>query len=109
MSVQFLWTLLVMAIVGNMIAEANNGNPSIVNYEMFVAVFGMLSLFYLIPASIKESLSISPWFPVILDLLNTLFWFCGAVALAAKLGVHSCSNTVSFNGCRVEESGVLER
>lgn len=91
---QFLWALLVMAIVGNMIHEANGNNPSIVNYAMFVAVFGMLSLFYLIPATIKDTFVISPMFPLIVDLLNTLFWFCGAVALAAELGVHSCSNGV---------------
>ena len=83
-----------MAIVGNMIAEADHGNPSIINYNMFVAVLGMLSLFYLIPATIKDSLQISPYFPLIVDLINVLFWFCGAVALAAKLGVHSCSNQV---------------
>ena len=78
-----------------MIAEADAGNPSIINYSMFVAVLGMLSLFYLIPATIKDSLAISPMFVLIVDLVNVLFWFCGAVALAAKLGVHSCSNEVS--------------
>lgn len=85
-----------MAIVGNMIAEADDGNPSIVNYSMFVAVLGMVSLFYLIPATIKDSLAISPIFVLIVDLINVLFWFCGAVAMAARLGVHSCSNEVSY-------------
>ncbi|KAF7845695.1 hypothetical protein BT93_L1186 [Corymbia citriodora subsp. variegata] len=75
-----------------MIHEADAGNPSIVNYAMFCAVFAMLTLFYLIPATIKDTFMISPMFPLALDLLNTLFWFCGAVALAAELGVHSCSN-----------------
>jgi len=89
---EFLWALLVMAIVGNMIAEAHDGSASIVNYSMFLAVLAMLSLFYLIPATIKDSLSISPWFVLIVDLINVLFWFCGAVALAAELGTHSCSN-----------------
>ena len=88
--------LLVMALIGNMIADANSGNPSIVNYAMFCAVFGMLSLLYLIPAGIRDSLAIHPIFPVVLDVLNTIFWFCGAVALAAKLNVHSCSNDVSW-------------
>lgn len=82
-----------MAIVGNMVAEAHN-SPSVVNYSLFCSVFGMLSLFYLLPATIWENFSISPWFPLILDILNTIFWFCGAVALAADLGVHSCSNQV---------------
>ena len=87
--------LLVMALTGDMISNANAGNPSIVNYVMFCAVFAMLSLLYLIPAGIRDSLTIHPIFPVALDVLNTIFWFCGAVALAAKLGVHSCSNSVS--------------
>lgn len=91
---KFLMALLVMALTGDMIHRANNGNPSIVNYVMFCAVFAMLSLLYLIPSAIKESLTITPILPVALDVLNALFWFCGAVALAAKLGVHSCGNDV---------------
>jgi len=89
---QFLWTLLVMALVGNMIATAFSGNPSSVNYTIFVSVFSMLSLFYLIPTALKPDFSFHPLLAVVLDLLNTLFFFCAAVALAAFLGVHSCSN-----------------
>jgi hypothetical protein len=59
----------------------------------------MLSLFYLIPAELKDSLQIHAMFPLILDVLNTLFWFCGAVATAAKLGVHSCDNKVRLDNC----------
>ncbi|KAK3686267.1 hypothetical protein LTR37_019990 [Vermiconidia calcicola] len=91
-ALQFFWALLVIALIGDMISDATSGNPSIVNYAMFCAIFAMLSLLYLIPATIKESLTIHPFLPLALDILNTLFWFCGAVAMAAKLGVHSCSN-----------------
>lgn len=77
-----------------MVAVAH-GAHSIINYSVFVGIIGMLSLFYLIPATIKESLAVSPIFVLIVDLINVLFWFCGAVALAAELGVHSCSNEVS--------------
>ena len=84
-----------MALVGNMIADAFNGNPAIVNYTMFVAVFGMLSLIYLSAVAFNDSFSGHPIIPIVLDVLNTLFFFCGAVALAAKLGAHSCSNHVS--------------
>lgn len=86
-----------MSLVGNMIATAYAGNPSIVNYDMFVAVFSMLSLFYLIPASIKESFMIHPLLVVGLDTLNAIFYFCGAVAMSAYLHVHSCGNSVSLN------------
>lgn len=89
---QFFWTLLIMALVGNIIADAKAGNPPIINYTMFAAVFAMLSLFYLIPATLNESFQFHPFLMVGLDLLNTLFFFCGGVALAAYLGVHSCSN-----------------
>ncbi|MCJ1322515.1 hypothetical protein MMC15_007864 [Xylographa vitiligo] len=89
---QFFWTLLIMALVGNMIHEAIGGNPSIVNYVMFVAVISMLSLFYLIAATISEGFVIIPILPVVLDALNTLFFLIGGIALAAYLGVHSCGN-----------------
>jgi len=90
---QFLWALLIMALIGNMIATSYAGNPSIVNYSMFVSVFSMLSLFYLIPATIKESFMIHPLLMVGLDAINALLYFCGAVAMAAYLGVHSCGNS----------------
>jgi len=89
---EFLWTLLIMALVGNIIADATGGNPSIINYDMFVAVFAMLSLFYLIAVAFNDSFMGHGAIPLALDVLNTLFFFCGAVATAAKLGVHSCGN-----------------
>ena len=87
-----------MALIGNMIATAFAGNPSIVNYDMFVSVFGMLSLFYLLPAVFSEDLSI-PVVAIALDVLNTIFFLCAAIATAAYLHVHSCSNRV----CRASE------
>jgi hypothetical protein len=79
-----------------MIHDALHGDPSIVNYDMFVAVVSMLSLFYLIPATIKDDLAFHPLIMIALDLLNTLFFLCGALAMAGYLGVHSCGNPVSF-------------
>ena len=99
-----------MALVGNMIADAIGGNPSIVNYVMFVSVFGMLSLFYLIAGTINETFAISPFFMLAADALNTIFFFVGGVALAAYLDVHSCHNHVSMrpNGhTRVEKRGLI--
>ncbi|KAF1825729.1 uncharacterized protein K489DRAFT_408343 [Dissoconium aciculare CBS 342.82] len=94
-ALQFLWTLLVMAITGNMIHSSwsgTNSAPSIINYTMFCAVWAMLTLFYLIPATVKDSFQIHAALPFALDVLNTVFWFCAAVAFAAKLGAHSCSD-----------------
>lgn len=94
---QFVWTLLVMALDGNIIATAVTGNPSSINYTIFVAVFSMLTLLYLIPATLKpDFLSFLPFQMVVLDALNTLFFFCAAVALSAFLGAHSCGNIVSI-------------
>lgn len=84
-----------MSLVGNMIAESFAGDPAIINYSMFCAVFAMLSLFYLIPATIKEGFAGLPILMVGVDLANTLFWFCGAIALSAYLGAESCSNEAS--------------
>ena len=64
---------------------------------MFVAVFGMLSLIYLIAATISETFAINPIFMVIADALNLLFFLIGGIALAAKLDVHSCGNKVCSN------------
>jgi hypothetical protein len=81
-----------MSLVGNMIAEAFAGNPSSINYTMFVAAFSMFTLFYLFPASWNSDWAIHPIFMIVLDALNCVFFFCAAIALAAKLECHSCTN-----------------
>lgn len=86
-------TVLILSLVGNMIQEAFKGNHSIVNYVIFVAVFALLSLLYLIGAAIMESFAI-PVAILVLDALNALLFLIGGIALAAYLGVHSCSNEV---------------
>ena len=87
-----------------MIADATGNNPSIVNYVMFVSVFGMLSLFYLIAGTISETFAISPFFMLAADALNTLFFFVGGIALAGYLKVHSCHNHVSTSAQSDEAS-----
>lgn len=83
-----------MSLVGNMIATAFAGNPAMINYVMFVSVFGMATLvFYLLPTSFLDKYHI-PIVSIILDALNVIFWFCAAVALPSYLHVHSCSNRV---------------
>ncbi|OCK80292.1 hypothetical protein K432DRAFT_382336 [Lepidopterella palustris CBS 459.81] len=89
---EFFCALIVMALIGNMIATAYSGNPSVVNYDMFVSVFGMLSLFYLFAGAFNEDFSI-PIVSIALDVLNTLFFLCAGIATAAYLGVHSCGNS----------------
>ena len=94
---QFFWALLVIALSGAMIAQAFAGNPSIINYDMFCGIFAMLSLVYLIPATLKENISFPPIIMIGLDALNMLFLFAAGTAMASSLGVHSCGNAVCFS------------
>jgi len=96
-ALQFFWTLLIMALVGNMIASALGGNPSIVNYCIFLAVFSMLSLIYLFAVEFNEAFMIHPILPLAVDALNTLLFLIGGIALAAELGTHSCGNAGYVN------------
>lgn len=91
-----------MALVGNMVADAFHGSSSTVNYILFVSAFSMLSLFYLFAAGVSEACLIHPGFMFLVDLLNTIFIFCGAIAMPAKLRVHSCRNVVSAKAIGVE-------
>ena len=93
--VQLFWTVLIVALIGNMIAQALGGNPSVVNYAIFTGVFGLLTLVYLIPATFNENFSFHPLLMVGLDVLNTFFFLTCGIALAAELGSHSCGNNVS--------------
>jgi hypothetical protein len=83
-----------MSLIGNMIAESIAGNPSTVNYAMFCSVFSMFTLFYTIPASFNIDWAGHPIIMIVCDALNTVFFFCAAIALAAKLECHSCNNQV---------------
>jgi hypothetical protein len=90
---QFLWTLLAMSLIGNVIADAFAGNPSSINYAMFTATFSMIVVLYGFVAAFVEAFAI-PIVLLILDGLATIFTFIAGVVLAAKLHVHSCNNQV---------------
>jgi len=94
---QFLWTLLTTALIGNVIADAFSGNPSAVNYAIFVSVFSWIVIIYGGLAAVMESLAI-PIALLALDLLATIFTFIAGVVLAADLGVHSCGNKSYVTG-----------
>lgn len=88
---QFVWTLLITSLVGNVIADAFAGNPSSINYAIFVAVFSWIVLLYGMVAAFMESLAI-PVVMMVMDGLATVFTFIAGVVLAARLHVHSCGN-----------------
>merc|ERR1711948_45716 len=62
----------------------------------------MLCLFFLLPASIKEAWAMHPILPLVLNVLNAIFWFVGGVATAAYLNVHNSNNVAggSEKKCR---------
>ena len=81
-----------MALVGNMISLAIGGNPSIVNYDMFVAVFSMLTLIYSFLVAFKDGMAGHPMLPAFFDAVNVLLFLCGGIATAAYLQTGSCND-----------------
>lgn len=88
-----LWTVLITALIGNVIYDAVGGTPSSINYVMFAAVWSWLTIFVGFAGSFSDA--IPPIALVVMDALAVLFTFVAAVEMAAKLGVHSCFNSVS--------------
>jgi len=88
---QFIWVLLITALIGNVIALNYNGNMSAINFTMFVAVLSWLAVIYGLVASFVESIAI-PIVIFVLDGAATLFTFISAVVLSAKLGATNCSH-----------------
>jgi len=89
---EFVWTLVAMALIGNVIQTAFGGNPSSINYAMFTTVIAMLTVLIGLGGEFINALAI-PMVMIVLDSLSTLFTFIAGVVLAAELGVHSCGNS----------------
>lgn len=84
-----------MAIVGNMISNNFVTSPGIIKYDMFVAVFSMLSLFYLVPATLKEEFHSRKYVVPALEFVNFIFFLSGGAATGRWLGTHTCDEVVS--------------
>lgn len=95
--VQFVFTLILIGLIGHVIAMQDVSGPASVNYTMFTAAFSLLSLLYLIPATWSDSFAGHPLIMVVVDLLNAIFTLTAGIALAARLEVHSCSNSVRLS------------
>jgi len=89
--IQFIFTLLTLSLVGNVIAEAFSGNSSKINYAIFVSVFDMIVVLWGLGAAFKEELAMGIILPII-DIIATFFTVVAGIVLAAGLGVHSCGN-----------------
>ncbi|OBT63129.1 hypothetical protein VE03_07824 [Pseudogymnoascus sp. 23342-1-I1] len=89
--VQFLWILLLTALIGNVLAGKTSDSPP-TNYAMFTIAFCWLVWIYGVAAIFVEAVAI-PVVLLILDAFATLFTFIAGVVLAKKLGgAHSCNN-----------------
>ena len=91
---QFIFAVIVLALAGALVAnQPSGGSPSQINYDIFVAVFALLTWFYTVAASSFSPDGIgAPILIIVLDSLNTLFFFAGGIAMAVALQVHSCGN-----------------
>jgi hypothetical protein len=91
--VQILWTLLLTALIGNVISQNKNAAGSAtaaVNFTMFVAVICWMTSIYGLVASRVERLA-RPIIQLPLDGAATLFTFIDAIVLAAKLRTVNCA------------------
>ena len=95
-AIQLFFGIIVLSMAGALVAnQPSGGSPSQINYSVFVGVFGLLSWFYtVIASSFSEDGIGAPIVIIILDSLNTLFYFCGGIAMAVAMRVHSCGNIV---------------
>lgn len=90
-ALQFLWVLIITALIGNVIASNVNGQMATINFTMFVAVLSWLAVIYGLTASFIESLAI----PIVLFALDgaaALFTLIDGIVLAAKLRAVNCSH-----------------
>ncbi|OAQ61965.1 non-classical secretion pathway, nce2 component [Pochonia chlamydosporia 170] len=86
-----LWTLLITALIGNVIASNVNGPMATINFTMFVAALSWVALLYGIASAIISSLSVAIVL-LALDGLAVLFTFIDGIVLAAKLRAPNCGN-----------------
>lgn len=93
-----LWTLLITALIGNVIASNINGASSAtkaINYTMFTAAWSWAACLWGLGAALFAFLAI-PLVTITLDMLAVLFTFVAGVLLAAKLGTPDCSNIGNY-------------
>lgn len=89
-----LWTLLITALIGNVIAnnkDASGSAESAVNFAIFVAVLSWIVLLYGIASNFVSALA-RPIIALPLEGLAVLFTFIAAIVLAAKLGAPNCGS-----------------
>jgi Membrane-associating domain len=104
---QLLFAIVVISLTGDIIANSywnqvprGAGNPPQINYPMFIGVWTLLSECYFLltifrPLPHKE---IQQYVTAALDGLNAVFYVGAAIALAAAMNIHRCSNEDYISG-----------
>ncbi|KAJ9156316.1 hypothetical protein NKR23_g1380 [Pleurostoma richardsiae] len=92
-ALQLLWTLLITALIGNVIASNINGQMGSINFAMFVAALSWVAALYGLVAAFVESIAI-PIVLLALDGLSTLFTLIAGIVLAAKLHAANCGGNL---------------
>lgn len=97
-AVALLWTLIITALIGNVIASNVNGSSSAtkaINYTMFTAAWAWVAGLYGLAAAFFAALAI-PMVLFALDVLAVLFTLVAGILLAAKLGTPNCGNIQGY-------------
>jgi hypothetical protein len=89
--IALVWTLLITALIGNVIAANVNGHMVSLNFTIFVASLSWVALLYGLFATFIESIAY-PAALLFLDGAATLFTFICAIVLAAELRAPNCGN-----------------
>lgn len=90
---QLLWTFLCTALFSSVIAGAFAGNPSIINFAIFVCVLSWITCIGGMIGAFDEKYLV-PMIVLVLDTTTTILSLITGIVLAAKLTAHSCGDTV---------------
>ncbi|PTB38893.1 uncharacterized protein TrAFT101_006920 [Trichoderma asperellum] len=90
-SIALIWTLIITALIGNVIASNQNGHMLSINFTMFVAAWSWVALLYGMFATFIESIA-APFLILFLDGIATLLTFICAIVLSSELRAPNCGN-----------------
>lgn len=100
--VNFIFIIIGLGLSGSLVAGTPSGaKHSEIEMCLFATVWALITSTIYGGVTFLYSVLTSPLLLWVLDLLNTVFTFAGATALAAALKAHSCSNKAY-----VEKNGI---
>ncbi|KAL2054451.1 hypothetical protein ABVK25_005199 [Lepraria finkii] len=95
---QIFFAVVILGLSGHLVASQSlGGAPSVTNYEVFLGIWLLVISFLGLAATKVDALA--GIVGVALEGLSLLFAFAGGTAMAAKLGVHSCSCSLDHQSC----------